>query len=65
MPSMRQPWLATLVSLAIRQRSSMFLSSRGSGRQVYHRGRIKPPEIPLHAIRPAMGLPKEVEIVAL
>src|SRR5881396_3164439 len=63
MPSMRQPWNATLVSLAIRQRSLMFCPAALAGR--FTVVVIKPPELPLHAIRPAIGLLKEVEIIAL
>src|SRR5437867_170077 len=63
MPSIRQPWNPTLVSLAMRQRSLTFCPAAAAGR--FTVAVIKPPELPLHAIRPAIGLLKEVEIVAL
>src|SRR4026207_2473187 len=62
-PSMRQPWNPTLVSLAIRQRSLTFCPAAAAGR--FTVVVTKPPEWPLHAIRPAIGLLKEVEIMAL
>src|SRR5450432_3313202 len=61
MPSMRQPWIPTLVSLAMRQRSLTFCPAAAAGR--FTVVVINPPELPLHAIRPAMGLPNAVEIV--
>ena len=63
MPSIRQPSLPMAESLAMRQRSLMFCAAAAAGR--FTTVVIKPPELPLHAARPPMGLPKEVDIVAL
>jgi hypothetical protein len=59
--STRQPSLEPLLSLAIRQRRTALPSSGGRLTIVV----MKPPELPLHAWRPAMGLPGPVAIVAL
>ncbi len=59
--SMRQPSLEPLLSLAIRQRSTPFPSSWGMFTTVV----MKPSELPLHARRPAIGLPRSVLIVRL
>ena len=59
--STRQPSLEPVLSLAIRQRSTAFESSGGRFTTVV----IKPSEFPLHAGRPAIGLPRSVAIVRL
>src|SRR5205814_3627181 len=59
--STRQPSLAPLLSLAIRQRRTALPSSGGSLTTVV----INPPELPLQAGRPAMGLPVPVAMVEL
>src|SRR6266542_6607417 len=59
--STRQPSLEPALSLAIRQRSTAFRSSGGRFTTVV----IKPLEFPLHAGRPAIGLPRSVAIVRL
>src|SRR5437660_1657797 len=51
--STRQPSLAPLLSLAIRHRRTAPPSSDGRFTTVVR----KPPELPLHAWRPAIGLP--------
>ena len=60
--STRQPSLEPLVSLAIRQRS-LVLPAKNKGR--FTTVVIKPSELPLHARRPAIGLPRTVLIVRL
>ena len=60
--STRQPSLEPLVSLAIRQRS-LLLPAKMKGR--FTTVVIKPSELPLHACRPAIGLPRTVLIVRL
>lgn len=57
--STRQPSLEPLVSLAIRHRSTVGLSGR------FTVAVVKPPELPLHARSPAIGLPRSVLIVRL
>jgi hypothetical protein len=59
--STRQPSLEVLLSLAILQRSTAFKSSPGRFTVVV----MKPPELPLHARRPAIGLPRSELIVRL
>lgn len=61
--SIRQPSLDVLSSLAMRQRKITVCPLADAGR--FTIVLIKPPELPLHAIRPAIGLPKEVLMVAL
>ena len=63
MPSMRQPSADTESSLPIRQRSTMLWPAAAAGRLTVVV--TKPSEKPLHAWRPARGLPKSVSIVAL
>ena len=58
---MRQPSPEPLLSLAILQRSLPFTTSKGRLTVVV----MKPPELPLHAWRPAMGLPVPAAIVEL
>ncbi len=60
--STRQPSFEPLVSLAIRQRS-LLLPAKMKGR--FTTVVIKPSELPLHACRPAIGLPRTVLIVRL
>ena len=60
--STRQPSLEPLVSLAIRQRS-LLSPAKMKGR--FTTVVIKPSELPLHACRPAIGLPRTVLIVRL
>ena len=59
--STRQPSLEPVLSLAMRQRSTAFRSSDGRSATVV----MKPPEFPLQAGRPAIGLPRLVAIVRL
>jgi len=59
--STRQPSPEPLSSLAILQRILPFTTRLGRFTIV----RMKPPELPLQAWRPAMGLPVPVEIVEL
>ena len=59
--STRQPSLEPLLSLAILQRSTPFQSSDGRFTIVV----VNPPELPVQAWRPAMGLPVSVAIVPL
>ncbi|TMJ80107.1 MAG: hypothetical protein E6G79_19440 [Alphaproteobacteria bacterium] len=58
--STRQPSLEPVVSLAMRQRNLEFAEG-GTFTTVV----MKPSECPLHALRPAMGLPRSVLIVRL
>ena len=58
--STRQPSLEPVVSLAMRQRNLEFAEG-GTFTTVV----MKPSESPLHALRPAMGLPRSVLIVRL
>jgi hypothetical protein len=62
-PSMRQPCTATLLSLPIRQRSTMLWPAAAAGRLTVVV--TNPLELPLQAWRPASGLPNDDEIVAL
>src|SRR3954451_9491786 len=59
--SMRQPSPEPVLSLAILQRSLPSITSVGRFTIVV----MKPPELPLHAWRPAMGLPVPVAMIAL
>src|SRR5262249_50445333 len=59
--STRQPSPEPLLSLAIRQRNLPPWGRNGRLTSV----QIKPPELPLHARRPAIGLPRSVLIVRL
>jgi hypothetical protein len=59
--STRQPSPEPLLSLAILQRNSPPGMYEGSSTTVV----MKPPELPLHARRPAIGLPRSVLIVRL
>jgi hypothetical protein len=60
--SIRQPSPEPLLSLAMRQRSvRLKLTSAGRLTTVV----MKPLELPLHAERPAIGLPRSVLIVRL
>jgi hypothetical protein len=58
--STRQPSLKPLVSLAMRHRSTC-IKANGRFTVVV----IKPSELPLHASRPAIGLPRSVLMVRL
>ena len=58
---MCQPSLEAVVSLAMRQRATTFCPFAAAGR--FTVVVMNPPEFPLHAIRPARGLLKPVEIV--
>lgn len=59
--STRQPSLEPLLSLAILQRNLPSMIINGKATVVV----IKPPELPLHARRPAIGLPRSELIVRL
>ena len=59
--STRQPSLAPLASLAIRQRKRTSRKNRLRLTTLV----TKPPELPLQAMRPAIGLPRSVLIVRL
>jgi len=59
---MRQPSPERLLSLPIRQRRIM-LGPHDTGR--FTVVVINPPELPVHACRPASGLPQQVLIVPL
>lgn len=59
--STRQPSLEALLSLAILQRNLPSMTIGGNATVVV----IKPPELPLHARRPAIGLPRSELIVRL
>jgi hypothetical protein len=59
--STRQPSLEPLLSLAIRQRSLPGFRIPGKFTSVV----MNPSELPLHACRPAIGLPRSVLIVRL
>ena len=61
MVSTRQPSLEPLLSLAILQRNLPSMIIGGKATVVV----IKPPELPLHARRPAIGLPRSGIIVRL
>ena len=63
MLSIRQPGLEKLESLPIRQRSTMLWPATAAGRLTVVV--TKPPELPLQAWRPAIGLPNANEIVVL
>ena len=63
MESTRQPWTATLLSLPRRQRSTIFCPTAAAGR--FTVVVMKPPELPVHAERPASGLPQQLLIVPL
>ena len=60
---MRQPASEMLLSLAMRQRNLNVRIPTEAGK--FTVVVIKPFELPVHAIRPAMGLPDKVEIVPL
>ena len=59
--SMRQPWRPKLTSLPIRQRSTTLWPTEAAGR--FTVVVMKPAETPVHAIRPASGLPNARLIV--
>jgi hypothetical protein len=59
--STRQPSLEPLLSLAILQRNLPSITIKGKATVVV----MKPPELPLHARRPAIGLPRSELIVRL
>lgn len=59
--STRQPSLEPLLSLAILQRNLPSMIISGKATVVV----IKPPELPLHARRPVIGLPRSELIVRL
>jgi hypothetical protein len=58
-PSMRQPTALTLLSLPRRQRNAMLCPATDEGRSTTVS--MYPAELPLHALRPPMGLPEMVE----
>src|SRR5262245_22638920 len=59
--STRQPSFEPLRSLAIRQRNLPPVGTKGRFTTVV----MKPPELPLQACRPAIGLPRSMLIVRL
>ena len=61
--SILQPSLEPLESLPMRQRRTK--GTPGDGRPPATEVSIKPPELPVHAWRPARGLPQQVLIVPL